>query len=109
MKKKLLWNYLFSDNHILFFNFFVQVDAVRTLGGEFVTVELEGNTFDEAQAYALQLVQEKGYKYIPPFDDPGVIKGQGTINKIKIIKNLKYIFLKIGLTFWKMINFPQLN
>lgn len=76
----------------------IKVDAVRTLGGEFVTVELEGNTFDEAQAYALQLVQEKGYKYIPPFDDPGVIKGQGTIG-VEInrqLKDIHAIFIPVG-------------
>ncbi|WP_409524553.1 threonine ammonia-lyase, biosynthetic [Nitrincola sp. MINF-07-Sa-05] len=54
----------------------IKVNNVRARGGKVV---LHGDTFDEAQAHARKLVSEKGFVYIPPFDDPDVIAGQGTI------------------------------
>lgn len=54
----------------------LKVAAVRAKGAQ---VELYGETFDEAYAYARQLEAEKGMTFIHPFDDPDVIAGQGTI------------------------------
>lgn len=54
----------------------IKVSSVRARGGHVV---LHGDTFDEAQAHARKLVEEEGMTYIPPFDDPDVIAGQGTI------------------------------
>ncbi len=54
----------------------IKVSSVRARGGHVV---LHGDTFDEAQAHARMLMDEKGMTYIPPFDDPDVIAGQGTI------------------------------
>ena len=53
-----------------------KVEAVRHLGAEVV---LHGDTFDEAQARAQLLEQERNLCFIHPFDDPEVIAGQGTI------------------------------
>ena len=53
-----------------------KVEAVRLLGAEVV---LHGDTFDEAQAKAQLLEQERNLCFIHPFDDPEVIAGQGTI------------------------------
>jgi len=50
--------------------------AVRGYGGNVV---LHGDVFDEAAAHANQLMQEQGLIYIPPYDDPDVIAGQGTV------------------------------
>ncbi|KAB7628164.1 threonine ammonia-lyase, biosynthetic [Alkalilimnicola sp. S0819] len=54
----------------------IKVDAVRRRGGRVV---LHGDSYDEASAHAQRLVVEKGMTYIPPYDDPDVIAGQGTV------------------------------
>ena len=56
----------------------IKVNAVRHLGGEIV---LHGNTYDEASEHAHAMSEEKGLAYIPPFDHPLVIAGQGTVGK----------------------------
>ncbi|HEV8290901.1 MAG TPA: pyridoxal-phosphate dependent enzyme, partial [Tepidisphaeraceae bacterium] len=42
-------------------------------------VILHGETYDEAKKHALQLAQQKGFTYVPGFDDPAIISGQGTM------------------------------
>jgi threonine dehydratase len=42
-------------------------------------VVLHGGSYDEAYAEARRLEQAEGLAFIHPFDDPGVIAGQGTI------------------------------
>lgn len=54
----------------------IKVNAVRGYGGEVV---LHGNNFDEAKGEAERLAAEHAYTYVPPFDHPLVIAGQGTI------------------------------
>lgn len=54
----------------------IKVNNVRARGGRVV---LHGDTFDEAFAHSQKLVDEKGYVYVHPYDDPDVIAGQGTI------------------------------
>ncbi|KAF9170902.1 hypothetical protein BGX21_002561 [Mortierella sp. AD011] len=49
---------------------------VKRLGS---TVILHGNNFDEAKAECDRLAKAENYTNIPPFDDPYVIAGQGTI------------------------------
>jgi threonine dehydratase len=56
----------------------VKVDAVRALGGRAI---LRGDTYDEAAEYARSLCTDKGATMIPPYDDPEVIAGQGTVGK----------------------------
>jgi threonine dehydratase len=43
------------------------------------TVVLEGETFDDARSVAHRLGGESGAVMVPPFDDPDVIAGQGTL------------------------------
>ncbi|XP_019186466.1 PREDICTED: threonine dehydratase biosynthetic, chloroplastic-like [Ipomoea nil] len=45
------------------------------------TVALVGDLYDEAQAYAKRRGEEEGRTFIPGFDHPDVIAGQGTIGK----------------------------
>ncbi len=54
----------------------IKVNAVRARGA---TVVLHGDTYDEAADYARQLVEDKGMTYVPPYDDPEIIAGQGTV------------------------------
>jgi threonine dehydratase len=54
----------------------IKVQAVRDLGARAV---LHGDSYDEAYAYAMELVAERGLTFVHPFDDPDVIAGQGTV------------------------------
>ncbi|MQA01308.1 MAG: pyridoxal-phosphate dependent enzyme [Streptosporangiales bacterium] len=53
-----------------------KVAALRRLGAELVQV---GTSYDEAEARALELVDETGAYYLSSYNDPLVIAGQGTI------------------------------
>jgi threonine dehydratase len=70
---------------------------VRRLGAEVV---LYGDDFDEAKKECARLTKEEGLKDIPPFDDPYVIAGQGTIG-MEILRQhdlnkISTIFIPIG-------------
>ncbi|MFI6444922.1 threonine/serine dehydratase [Kitasatospora sp. NPDC050543] len=52
----------------------VKIDATRALGAEVVTVAP-----DLYRARAVELSAERGCVLVPPFDDPYVIAGQGTV------------------------------
>lgn len=54
----------------------IKVRSVRNHGAKVV---LRGDAYDEAAAHAAELVEKQGLTYIPPFDDPDVIAGQGTV------------------------------
>ena len=53
-----------------------KVDATRGYGA---TVDLEAPDHTAAHERLLRLIDETGRTYIPPFDDPHVIAGQGTV------------------------------
>jgi len=55
----------------------VKVNNTKDYGADVI---LHGETFDDAAAEAQRLVEEKGYTYIPPFNDLTVATGQGTIS-----------------------------
>ncbi|KAL1407087.1 threonine deaminase [Vanrija albida] len=54
----------------------IKVNNVRRLGGNAV---LHGQDFDGAKAECLRRAKEEGLTFIPPYDDPYVVAGQGTI------------------------------
>ena len=56
----------------------VKIEAIRALDAEVV---IAGKNQDEAEEAALARVAEEGSIYVPPFDDPHVIAGQGTIGR----------------------------
>jgi len=74
----------------------IKVDAVRRRGAEAVLV---GDTFDEAYSHAQELIASEGLVYIPPYDDPDVIAGQGTIGA-EILRHhpdpIHAIFVPVG-------------
>ncbi|MGL4858555.1 MAG: threonine ammonia-lyase, biosynthetic [Enterobacteriaceae bacterium] len=73
----------------------IKVEAVRNFGGE---VLLHGANFDEAKGHAIALAQEKGMTFVPPFDHPAVIAGQGTLGMelLQQDSHLDRIFVPIG-------------
>ena len=62
----------------------VKRSATVALGAE---VELEGTTSRERQARAEQIRREEGGTMVPPFDDPHIIAGQGTV-ALEIVEQL---------------------
>lgn len=54
----------------------IKVEAVTDLGARAV---LHGDTYEDASIHAHELAAREGLAYIPPYDDPDVIAGQGTI------------------------------
>lgn len=58
-----------------------------------------GDTYDEAQEYAKRRAEEEGRTFIPPFDHPDVIAGQGTIGMevvSQISEPVHAIFVPVG-------------
>jgi len=53
-----------------------KIEATKAYGAEVV---LHGTIWDEANDRAKELVRERGYTYIHPFDDEQLIHGQGTV------------------------------
>jgi threonine dehydratase len=76
----------------------IKIDAVKLFGGDYVKVVLHGNDFDAANAHAKSLSNQFGYTLVPPFDDPDVIVGQGTIAKelLEQNNNLNTVFIAVG-------------
>ena len=54
-------------------------DRIRTHGGDQVEVVLVGDTYDDAAEAARLHADRTGAIQVPPFDDPRIIAGQGTI------------------------------
>ena len=54
-------------------------DRMAALGGDVVTVEVVGDTYDDAAAAALADAARTGAVLVPAFDDVRTIAGQGTV------------------------------
>lgn len=74
----------------------IKVHGVRSRGAQ---VLLHGEAFSEALAFALALAEEQGLSFVPPYDDPAVIAGQGTV-AVEILRQhsgqLDAIFVPVG-------------
>ncbi len=64
-----------------------KIEATKAYGAEVCIVE---GCYDDAYQKALELKDEKGYTFVHPFDDEGVIAGQGTIG-LEILHDLENI------------------
>lgn len=75
----------------------IKFQNVARLGSKVV---LFGEDFDSAKAECARLCQQHGLTNIPPFDNPYVIAGQGTVAKEILsqwnIHELKAVFVAIG-------------
>ena len=76
-----------------------KIEQVRMFGKEYIDIVLTGDTFDAANAAAMEFARKSGKTFIPPFDDPKIMEGQGTIG-CEIMEQTKealdYIFIPIG-------------
>ncbi|KAG2425919.1 hypothetical protein HXX76_013293 [Chlamydomonas incerta] len=76
----------------------IKVANVRKLGGQVVLV---GESYQEAQAAAVARAVKEGLTFIPPYDDPYTIAGQGTIGdeimrQVSDPEKLDAIFVPVG-------------
>lgn len=61
-----------------------KVEAIRDLGAD---VRIVGNSQDDAMEEVVRLVRDESMNAIPPFDDPRIIAGQGTVG-LEIVEDL---------------------
>ena len=76
-----------------------KIEQVRMFGKEFIEIVLTGDTFDAANSAAIEYAHTHSKTFIPPFDDPKVMEGQGTIGREilnQTTEPLDYIFVPIG-------------
>nr|WRH23594.1 L-serine dehydratase [Naematelia aurantialba] len=71
---------------------------VQRLGARVI---LHGQDFDAAKAECIRLSKQDGLTFIPPYDDPYIIAGQGTIGmeicrQVKDVDTLEGVFGSIG-------------
>ncbi|WP_085497678.1 threonine ammonia-lyase IlvA [Arenibacter troitsensis] len=76
-----------------------KVEQTKLFGGDWVTVVLEGDTFDDSSDAAKKFCAAKKKTYIHPFDDPKIIEGQATVG-LEILEQTKkpidYVFVAVG-------------
>jgi threonine dehydratase len=62
-------------------------ERIAAIGGDWVEIVIEGDTYDDAVALAEAAARESGAPLVPAFDDPRTIAGQGTV-AIEIVEQL---------------------
>jgi threonine dehydratase len=62
-------------------------EQIKALGGARTTIVVEGHTYDDAHEAATELAGRAGAVLVPPFDDPRVIAGQGTV-ALEVVEQL---------------------
>lgn len=72
-----------------------KVEATRSYG---VNVELVGDTFNDAYAYAKQLQEKTNAVFIEPFNDEYVMAGQGTIGLeiLEKVPDVEVVLVPVG-------------
>lgn len=73
----------------------IKVNRTKSYGAEVI---LHGDVYDDAYAYACELAEKEGYRFVHPFNDIDVATGQGTI-AMEIVQELPtvdYILVPIG-------------
>lgn len=77
----------------------VKIEAVRRYGDQRVTIVLHGESYSDAHAHAIALMQQEGAFFVHPFDDPYVIAGQGTVGKEMLDQHpdsIDAVFVAVG-------------
>lgn len=67
-----------------------KVEKVRNFGGEWVVLELVGDTFDDSYVFAKEYSEKNNNVFVHPFDDVYVMAGQGTVG-LEILKQFEEI------------------
>lgn len=75
-----------------------KVSQTKMFGEEWIDVVLTGDTYDDCSQTAQQYTAENNMVFIPPFEDPKIIEGQGTV-AVEILQDLSdidYLFIPVG-------------
>jgi threonine dehydratase len=75
-----------------------KVSQTRMFGEDFIEIQLVGDTFDDCAAAAKRYTEERGMVFVPPFDHPHIIEGQGTV-AAEILEEqpqVDFLFLPVG-------------
>ncbi len=76
-----------------------KIEQTAMFGGEFVKIELTGDTFDDTYHAAIAFCEKQKSIFVHPFNDEKVIEGQGTVG-LEILGQtpvaVDYLFLPIG-------------
>jgi len=76
-----------------------KLEQVEMFGGEYVTVKLIGDTFDDAQKHAALECDIQGKTFVHPFNDEKIIEGQATVG-LEILgqanESIDYVFVPVG-------------
>lgn len=75
-----------------------KINQVKMFGNNWIENILIGDTFDECQVEALKDVKENNSIFVPPFDHPSIVEGQGTVAKeiLEELPQVDYLILPIG-------------
>lgn len=73
----------------------VKVERTRAFGAEVI---LHGQGLEDAAALTQQLIQDKGWTPVPPYDDPKIMAGQGTIagEMLSAVPDLEMLVVPVG-------------
>ncbi|MEY4269995.1 MAG: hypothetical protein RLZZ58_1211, partial [Pseudomonadota bacterium] len=73
----------------------VKVYQTQSHGADIV---LHGETFDDAAAHARKLEVERSLTFVPPFDDPNIAAGQGTValEMLEDVPEIDTLIIPIG-------------
>jgi len=76
-----------------------KIEQVKMFGEEYITIVLEGDTFDDSYHAAMMEYERLNKTFIHPFNDEKVIEGQATVG-LEILnqteKPIDYIFVPVG-------------
>ena len=73
----------------------VKIDATRGYGGDVVLYDRETHSREELAA---EIASERGLTLVPPFDNPWIVAGQGTVARelIEDVGSLDYLLVPCG-------------
>ena len=76
-----------------------KIEQVRMFGGSYVTIELIGDTFDDAHKAAKSHCERLSKTFVHPFDDQKIIEGQATVG-LEILEQsnekIDFVFVPVG-------------
>ncbi|WP_435261926.1 threonine ammonia-lyase IlvA [Tenacibaculum sp. nBUS_03] len=76
-----------------------KLEQVKMFGGEFIDIQLTGDTFDDAYKAAKFIADSLGKTFVHPFDDEKIIEGQATVG-LEILEqaneSVDYVFVPVG-------------
>lgn len=76
-----------------------KINQTKMFGGDWVKVELQGDTYDDSQKAAVKACIDNGKTFVHPFDDPKTIEGQATVG-LELLEQSKkpidYVFVAVG-------------